>query len=56
MKIFIKTTLITLEVNDEVHSDKSNSSGYGRHTLPELLPAIEAAITEAIRLHNEIKK
>lgn len=56
MRIFIKTTLITLEIEDEVHSDKSNNSGYGRHILPELLPSIKEAVTEDLRLHNEIKK
>ena len=53
MKIRIKTSLITLEIDDE---PMETGTSYARHALPELLPAIKAAVDEAIRLHNEANK
>ena len=53
MKIKIKTTLITLEIEDDV---KEGNNGFLRHSLPDLIPAIKEAVTEAIRLHEEVKK
>lgn len=53
MKIYIKTTLITLTIEDLPNDAGSISA---RHSVPELLPAIEKAVTEAIKLHNEVNK
>jgi len=53
MKIHIKTSLITLIIEDEPN-DATNISP--RHTVPELIPAVSAAVTEAIRLHTEADK
>jgi len=53
MKIHIKTTLITLTIEDE---PKDESSISVRHPVPELIPAITAAVAEAIKLHNEVNK
>lgn len=53
MKIHIKTSLITLTIEDE---PKDGSSISVRHPVPELIPAITAAVTEAIRLHQAASK
>lgn len=52
MKIRIKTELITLEVID---APEHTNSSYTNHPLPELIPAIKAAIEQAILLHNSVK-
>ncbi len=51
MKVTIKTTLITLEVEDE---PKITNDGYTKRSLPELPIAIKSIIDEAIRIHNEV--
>lgn len=51
MKVTIKTTLITLEVEDE---PKVTNDGYTKRSLPELPIAIKSIIDEAIRIHNEV--
>ena len=53
MKIHIKTSLITITIEDE---PAETGSSFARHSIPELLPAITAAVDEAIKLHNEVKK
>lgn len=53
MKIHIKTSLITLTIEDE---PAETGSSYARHSIPELLPAIKAAVDEALRLHDEANK
>jgi len=51
MKIHIKTTLITLTIEDDPNDAASISS---RHSVPELIPAVQAAVEEAIKLHNAV--
>jgi hypothetical protein len=51
MKVTIKTTLITLEVEDE---PKITNDGYTKRLLPELPIAVKSIIDEAIRIHNEV--
>ena len=51
MKVTIKTTLITLEVEDEPNV---TNDGYTKRSLPELPIAIKSIIDEAIRIHNEV--
>lgn len=53
MKIKIKTSLITLEIEDDVSTVGGMSL---QHALPDLPIALKAAIDEAIRLHNEANK
>jgi len=53
MKISIKTSLITLEIEDE---PKVTNDGYTKRSLPELPIALKSAIDETIRLHNEVAK
>lgn len=53
MTIKIKTSLITLEINDEPF-DCSNL--FPRHSVPEISSAIKIVVDEAIKLHNEVKK
>jgi len=53
MKIHIKTSLITLTIEDEPMDSGSISV---RHGVPELIPTVTAAVTEAIRLHTEANK
>ena len=53
MKIRIKTSLVTLEIEDEADYTGNMTTN---HVLPELMPAIKCAIDEAIRLHNEVNK
>jgi len=52
MKITVKTPLVEIHVEDEV---KLCTSGYTKHDTPELHIAVEAVVTEAIRLHKEIQ-
>lgn len=51
MKVTIKTTLITLEVEDE---PKVTNDGYTKRALPELPFAIKSIIDEVIRIHNDV--
>jgi hypothetical protein len=51
MKVTIKTTLITLQVEDEPNV---TNDGYTKRSLPELPIAIKSIIDEAIRIHNEV--
>jgi hypothetical protein len=51
MKVTIKTTLITLEVEDK---PKVTNDGYTKRSLPELPIAIKSIINEAIRIHNAV--
>lgn len=53
MTIKIKTTLITLEIED---NHVIGSDNFTKRSLPELPICIYTAINEAIRLHNEVKK
>lgn len=53
MKIRIKTDLIEIEIQDE---PKIGTDNYTKRTLPELPICIEKAISEAIKLHNEVSK
>ena len=53
MKIHIKTSLITLTIEDEPN-DSTNISP--RHSVPDLIPAVKAAVDEALRLHEEANK
>lgn len=53
MKISIRTSLITLEIEDE---PKVTVDGYIKRSLPELPIALKSAIDETIRLHNEVAK
>ena len=53
MKVLIKTTLITLEVEDE---PTITNDGYTKRSLPELPDAITSIIDEAIRIHNEVAR
>ena len=53
MKIRIRTSLIEVEIEDE---PKIGSDNYTKRTLPELPACIEKAISEAIKLHNEVSK
>mgnify|MGYP000222808372 CR=1 FL=1 len=53
MKIKIKTSLITLDIEDEI---KEGGNGYLRHDIPDFITAVKSAIDEAIRLHNEANK
>lgn len=53
MKIRIKTNLIEIEIQDD---PKIGSDNYVKRKLPELPECIEKAVTEAMRLHNEITK
>jgi len=53
LKIHIKTTLITLDVEDE-HT--WSSDGYTKRNLPPLSDCIKDAVNQAIKLHNEVNK
>jgi|TARA_R100001244_G_scaffold130712_1_gene103113 hypothetical protein len=53
MKIRIKTNLIEIEIQDE---PKIGSDNYTKRVLPELPECIEKAISEAVKLHNEVSK
>jgi len=53
MNIRIKTNLIEIEIYDE---PKLGSDNYTKRTLPGLPECIEKAISEAIKLHNEVSK
>lgn len=53
MKIRIKTNLIEVEILDEPKIDSQN---YTKRALPELPECVEKAISEAIKLHNEVSK
>lgn len=52
LKIHIKTTLITLDVEDEHTWSNDN---YTMRNLPPLLDCIKEAVDNAIKLHNETK-
>lgn len=52
LKIHIKTSVITLNIEDEHTWD---SSGYTKRDLPKLPECIEYAVNQAIKLHNETK-
>lgn len=49
MKIRIRTSLVTLEIEDE---PTVTNDGYTKRSLPELPAALKAAIDETLRLHN----
>lgn len=53
MKILVKTSLITLEIEDDL---RITNDGYIKHNVPELPIAIKSIIDEAIRMHNEVAK
>jgi hypothetical protein len=53
MKIRIKTELLEFELNDE---PTMTNDGYTKHAIPETIPAIKAAIEQAVILHNAVKE
>ena len=53
MNIRIKTNLIEIEIQDK---PKIGNDNYTKRVLPELPKCIEKAISEAIKLHNEVSK
>ena len=53
MKIFIKTSEVTLQVEDNI---TLTDMGTNKRDVPKLDEAITAAIEQVLKLHNEIAK
>lgn len=53
LKIHIKTSLITLDIEDEHTWD---NDGYTKRDLPKLPDCIKDAVNSAIKLHNQTKE
>lgn len=53
MKITVKTTLITLEVNDDLYV---TSDGYTKRTLPDLNVILKSVVEETLKLHEGVSK
>ena len=51
MKLTIKTTLVTIEIEDE----PTMSNGYTRRSVNDVNTILTTAIEDAIKLHTEIK-
>jgi len=53
MKIFIKTSEVTLQVEDNI---TLTDMGTNKRDVPKLDEAIKTAIEQVLKLHNEIAK